>query len=136
MSFAGRPIRLTNGRQSVAARGIPGLPPSCELLSTSTRNYGHDRLSAHMAGCARSALSPEGTNTSPYLCIEGLSRGSQVRVLPGAPLKTNRLRHLRTGRQPMPALRVPGGIVGGMRRERRPVVSLVVGFEGKGRACA
>ena len=26
-----------------------------------------------MAGCARSALSPEGTNTSPYLCSEGLS---------------------------------------------------------------
>jgi hypothetical protein len=26
-----------------------------------------------VAGCARSALSPEGTNTSPYLCIEGLS---------------------------------------------------------------
>jgi len=38
---------------------------------TSTRNCGHDAISAHVAGCARSALSPEGTNTSPYLCIEG-----------------------------------------------------------------
>src|SRR5450759_5765559 len=48
------------------------MPHVPSFLSTSTRNYGHDRLSAHAAGCARSALSPEGTNTSPYLCIEGL----------------------------------------------------------------
>jgi hypothetical protein len=55
-------------------------------LSTSTRNYGHDALSAHVAGCARSVLSPEGTNTSPYLCIEGLSRaGARDSGLGNAP---------------------------------------------------
>jgi len=46
--------------------------PGPRRLRTSTRSHGHDRLSPHVAGCARSARSPEGTNTVPYLCIEGL----------------------------------------------------------------
>jgi molybdate transport system ATP-binding protein len=45
---------------------------SLGLLSTSTRHLGHDRFPAHVAGGARSARSPEGTHTSPNLCVEGL----------------------------------------------------------------
>lgn len=49
-------------------------------LSTATRNYGHDAVPAYMVGRARSAPSPEGTTTLPYLCIEGLSDGPRLRV--------------------------------------------------------
>jgi hypothetical protein len=52
----------------------PSYAALADRLSTSTRDYGHDQLSPHGAGCARSALSPEGTNTLPYVCIEGLSQ--------------------------------------------------------------
>jgi len=45
------------------------------LLSASTRDHGHDGLLANVASNARSARSPEGTNTSRYLCIEGLRPG-------------------------------------------------------------
>ena len=65
---------------SICRRSMSG---DVSWLSTSTRNDGHERLWARVAGCARSALGPdpsagsgssrarsrdEGTNTSPYLC--------------------------------------------------------------------
>lgn len=59
------------GARVIADHLWPILEP---LLSTSTRDDGHDRSSAHVAGCARSALNPEGTSTSPHLCVEGLSK--------------------------------------------------------------
>ena len=65
-------VLVTFGLSVLAALGVR------ELLRTSTRHYGHDRFSAHVAGCARSARSPEGTNTSPCLCIEGLRRRTAV----------------------------------------------------------
>ena len=56
--------------RTLEARGRTRRP---DKACTSTRNCGHVRLSARMAGVARSALSPEGANTSPYLRIEGLT---------------------------------------------------------------
>ncbi|MEW5982263.1 MAG: hypothetical protein AB1806_07815 [Acidobacteriota bacterium] len=42
-------------------------------LSASTRNDGRDSFPPNVVGSARSALSPEGASTLPYLRIEGLS---------------------------------------------------------------
>jgi hypothetical protein len=44
-----------------------------------------DRSSGGVDGCARSAVSPEGTNASPYLCSEGLSRTWQTLSLAARP---------------------------------------------------
>ena len=55
-----------------AARLHGGLVDSrVPCLSTSGRKRDHDRLLARVADCARSALSPEGSNTWPCLRIEG-----------------------------------------------------------------
>src|SRR5450759_1128071 len=62
------PEELTHSR-SMKTPGTGARPH--RLRSTSTRTYGHDSPPAHVAGCARSALGPEGTKTSPSLCIEG-----------------------------------------------------------------
>jgi len=59
------------GRLHAGPAGIP-------LLSASTRNYGHDAVSAYVAAAFRSALSPEGTRTvAVFVAIEGLRMGPQ-----------------------------------------------------------
>ncbi|MEI6668691.1 MAG: hypothetical protein WCP29_11095 [Acidobacteriota bacterium] len=62
--------------------GAGDVPRAHRRPSTSTRNDCHDRLPAHVAGGARSALSPEGANTSPYLCVEALSDNVVSRLAP------------------------------------------------------
>src|SRR3989304_7640967 len=67
---------LTPGRPRFVHGSIVdgGLPTGrVDKLSASSRKYGPVSLPIAWAAVAPSALSPEGTNTLPYLCIEGLS---------------------------------------------------------------
>ena len=104
----------------IVAVGPPSAIAECaesvtgRYLSASTRHYGHDRLSPHVAGCARSVLSLEGTKTSPYSCIEGFrargvgqGRRAPRTLRPGVSIHNARRHNLRGSSVEMPA----GGLI-------------------------